>query len=147
MRNSRSFKCPVFTCSKLTIKTPERCKWRCSGVFIVNFEHILHLVLLFILLTLNMQMPTGYHGSNPSKDISGFHSRKASAQFRPVNTFPCIHQFSRKQKGRLGTFLWNGLMLRLRNWILWVKFVTHTCIRLISGSTFKTLSLVCPLVN
>ena len=33
-------------CSKLTIKTPERRQWRCSGVFIVNFEHISHLVLV-----------------------------------------------------------------------------------------------------
>ena len=32
--------------SKLTIKTP--------GVFIINFEYISHLVLLFLLLTLNM---------------------------------------------------------------------------------------------
>ena len=29
---------------------------RRSGVFIVNFEHILHLVLVFLLLTLNMQL-------------------------------------------------------------------------------------------
>ena len=35
-------KCEI--CSKLTIKTPERCHWRCVGVFIVNFEHISHLV-------------------------------------------------------------------------------------------------------
>ena len=28
-------------CSKLTIKTPERRQWRRSGIFIVNFEHIL----------------------------------------------------------------------------------------------------------
>ena len=28
--------------------------WRRSGVFIVNFEHISHLVLVFLLLTLNM---------------------------------------------------------------------------------------------
>ena len=27
---------------------------RRSGVFIVNFEHILHLVLVYLLLTLNM---------------------------------------------------------------------------------------------
>ena len=27
-------------CSNLTLKTPERRHWRCSGVFIVNFEHI-----------------------------------------------------------------------------------------------------------
>ena len=30
------------------------CLWRRSGVFIVNFEHISHLVLVFLLLTLNM---------------------------------------------------------------------------------------------
>ena len=35
--------------SKFTIKTPER--RRRSGVFIVNFEHISHLVLVFLLLT------------------------------------------------------------------------------------------------
>ena len=28
--------------------------WRRSDVFIVNFEHISHLVLVFLLLTLNM---------------------------------------------------------------------------------------------
>ena len=39
---------------KLTIKTPERHHWRCSGVFIVNFEYISYLVLAFLLLTLNM---------------------------------------------------------------------------------------------
>ena len=43
---------------KLTIKTSERRQWR-SGVFIVNSEHIPHLALLFLLLTLNMQLPGG----------------------------------------------------------------------------------------
>ena len=28
-------------------------QWRRSGVFIVNFEHISHLVLVFLLLTLS----------------------------------------------------------------------------------------------
>ena len=37
-------------CSKLTIKTPEWCYWHRSAVFIVNFEHISHLVLVFLLL-------------------------------------------------------------------------------------------------
>ena len=46
-------------CSKLTIKTPERQQWRRSGVFIVNFEHISQLVLVFLLLTMNRQMPAG----------------------------------------------------------------------------------------
>ena len=41
-------------CSKLTINITERCQWRRSGVFIVNFKHILHLILLvFLLLTLS----------------------------------------------------------------------------------------------
>ena len=34
-------------CSKLTIKILERHQWRHSRVFIVNFEHISYLVLLF----------------------------------------------------------------------------------------------------
>ena len=40
-------------CSKLTIKIPERCRWRRSSVFAVNFEHISHFVLVFLLLTLS----------------------------------------------------------------------------------------------
>ena len=40
-------------CSKLTIKTKEGRHWRRSGVFIVNFKHILHLFLVFLLLTFN----------------------------------------------------------------------------------------------
>ena len=51
--NNRSTKTRCEICSKLTIKTPERRDWRRSGVFIVNFEHISHLVLDFLLLTLN----------------------------------------------------------------------------------------------
>ena len=38
---------------KLKIKTPERRHGRCSGVFIVNFEQLSHIVLMFKLLTLN----------------------------------------------------------------------------------------------
>ena len=38
--------------SNLTVKTPERRHLRRSGVFIINFEHISHLVLIFLLLTL-----------------------------------------------------------------------------------------------
>ena len=44
-RNTKT-RCEVY--SKLTVKTSERC-----GVFIVNFEHISHPVLVFLLLTLN----------------------------------------------------------------------------------------------
>ena len=40
-------------CSKLTIKTTDRRQLSRSGVVTVNFEHILHFVLVFLLLTLN----------------------------------------------------------------------------------------------
>ena len=33
-------------CSKLTIKTLEPHQWRHFGVFIVNFEHILYIVVV-----------------------------------------------------------------------------------------------------
>ena len=33
--------------------------WRRSDVFIVNFEHLSQLVLVFLLLTLNMYLPSG----------------------------------------------------------------------------------------
>ena len=39
-------------CSKLTIKTSEWRQWRCSDTFIVNFEHVSHLLLVFLLLNL-----------------------------------------------------------------------------------------------
>ena len=43
-RNNRKL-CEL--CSKL-IKTPERCQWRRSGVFTVNFEHITYLFLFIV---------------------------------------------------------------------------------------------------
>ena len=36
--------------SKLTIKIPEQCQWRCYGVDVVSFEKISHPLLLFLLL-------------------------------------------------------------------------------------------------
>ena len=46
-------------CSKLTIKLPKRHYWRRSDVFIVNFEHISHIFLGWLLLTLNKYMSAG----------------------------------------------------------------------------------------
>ena len=40
-------------CSELPMKTPEQRNWRRSGIFIVNFEQISHIVLVLLLLTLN----------------------------------------------------------------------------------------------
>ena len=56
-RNTRT-RCEI--CSKLTIKTPERRQWRHSDIFVVNFEHISHFVVVFLLLTLTRWMSAGY---------------------------------------------------------------------------------------
>ena len=50
-RNSRT-KCEI--CSKLSIMLLERRHWRRLGDFNVNFGHISHLVLVFLLLTMNI---------------------------------------------------------------------------------------------
>ena len=63
-RNTRT-RCDIS--SKLTIKTPERHHWRRSSVFIVNFDCISHLVLVFLLLTLRRSMLTGKHTLNSLK--------------------------------------------------------------------------------
>ena len=49
-RNTRK-RCEI--CSKLTIKTSEGCQLLHSGVFIVNFDYISYLVLVFLLSTLS----------------------------------------------------------------------------------------------
>ena len=51
--NNKDTRTACEICSKLTIKTPERHHWRSSDVFIVNFERISHLLLVFLLLTLS----------------------------------------------------------------------------------------------
>ena len=48
-------------CSKLTIKTPERRQGRHCGVFIIHFEHISHLSVVFLMLTLTGNCLLGSH--------------------------------------------------------------------------------------
>ena len=52
--NNKNIRTRYKRCSKLTIKTPERRNWRHSGLFIANFEHILHHVIVFLSFTLKM---------------------------------------------------------------------------------------------
>ena len=59
--NNRKTKSRCQICSKLTKKILERCQWRHSGIFIVNFEHLSHLDLVFLLLILNMLLLAGKH--------------------------------------------------------------------------------------
>ena len=49
--NNRNTRTSFEICSKLTIKT--------LGVFMVNFKHISHLVIVFLLFTVSRLMPVG----------------------------------------------------------------------------------------
>ena len=53
-RNTKA-RCKI--CSKLTIKTKERSQWHHSDVFIVNFEQILQLALVLLLINFS-SLPT-----------------------------------------------------------------------------------------
>ena len=57
--NNRNTRTRKQICSKLTIKTKERCQWHHSGVFNVNFELISLLVLALVLLTLKTFLRLG----------------------------------------------------------------------------------------
>ena len=79
--NNRSTRAKCEVCSELTIKTSERRHWRRSGVFIVNFEDISHLVLVLKLLTLTIQLPTG-------RIVSPYNRRKETlSKFLSLNHF------------------------------------------------------------
>ena len=53
--NNKNTRTRCEKCSNLTMKTPELRQWHRPGVFIVNFEQISHLVLVFLLLTLKIK--------------------------------------------------------------------------------------------
>ena len=61
--NSRNSRISCEICSKLTIRTPEH-----------NSEHILHLVLVFLSLTLNRRMSTGQNAFYAIDSITEFKS-------------------------------------------------------------------------
>ena len=45
--NNTKVRCEIYPV--LALKTPERCQWCGSDVFIVNYEHISYLLLMFLL--------------------------------------------------------------------------------------------------
>ena len=57
--NNRKTRTKCEICSKLTIKTTERHHCLRPVVFIVNFEHISHIVLVFLLFNLSRYMSAG----------------------------------------------------------------------------------------
>ena len=87
-------------CSKSTINTPER---RHRAVFIVNFAQVLHIVLMFLLLTLNKKMsvaivsrtlftfiPTQYPKHEPVHFIKVKYFRYRRKYFRDILSAPYI---------------------------------------------------------
>ena len=48
--NNGKIRTMSYICTKLLRKTPEWCHWRRSGIFIVNFEQILHIFWCFHIL-------------------------------------------------------------------------------------------------
>ena len=56
-------------CSKLSIKTSERRQRRRSAVFSVTCEHIAHLFLVFLLLTLNKKILARCSFSDPKSAL------------------------------------------------------------------------------
>ena len=61
---------------KVNNEDTERHQWRHSGVIIVNFEHILQLVLVSLLLTLSNYMPvaTFIYRMTWNKDVYSVHA-------------------------------------------------------------------------
>ena len=86
-------------CSKLTIKTPERCNWRRSGVFIINFEHISQLVLMFLLLTLSRWMLAGV-GDNDWFSLQVLHDLVVILHHKTSEVDMWIHSHKNKRNDR-----------------------------------------------
>ena len=72
----RTLSKPEMACSKLTPETLERRQWRLSGVFIVNFEQILYLVLFGVAIVNVEQTNAGWGQTSKmtrfEKIVNGF---------------------------------------------------------------------------
>ena len=82
-----------------------RWHWYRSGFFIVNFAHVSHLFLVFLLLTLDMQMIAGMCFC-PRKFNLALISSLVSCQC----FFSIPPEKVRNQGGRNGILAWNGLV-------------------------------------
>ena len=89
--NNRNTRTRCENCTKLTIKTPKRRQWRRSGVFIVNFEHISHLPIMFLLLTLSSKCWLGMR-------YSYFATKQETFPSNPISLF--IHTLMVREKER-----------------------------------------------
>ena len=123
-RNTRA-RCKI--CSKLTIKTPERRHWRNSAVFIVNFEHISHLLLVFILLNLSRWMPAGCFSlikeTNRllSTGMSNIYLKVTIEKKWPTQNFDFLSLKSSSSGQLLGSSNWRRYITEFSNLLLQLK--------------------------
>ena len=86
----------------LTIKTPERRHCRRSGAFIVKLEHISHLTLVFLLLTLSRCLFAG-SGINSYKNVN-------AVLFNFMKKMRFVHSYIKCIMTVLSLLLMDGLM-------------------------------------
>ena len=94
--NKRNTRTRYEICLKLTIKTPERRQWHRSGVFVANFEHIPHIVLVFLLFTLTREIPAWNKNMKNEIDklLSHWYNKiqkKTNAKYPFVNIKPVFN--------------------------------------------------------
>ena len=89
--NNRKTQTRCEICPKLTIKIPEQ---RRSGIFIVNFEHISHLVQVFLLLTLSRLIPAGIMLSMFKVNCALMLFSSQHVTFHPIT--PSVHKMVRR---------------------------------------------------
>ena len=106
-------------CSELTINTSERYQWYCSGIFIVNFEQISHIVQVVLLLTLNKQMPAGHVAKKKKKEIKNTHVSFVpwGKVFSEIETWTKTNDWMRNSSHE-----WNDLNILLTGFSIMLKY-------------------------
>ena len=84
--NNRNIRTRCEICSNWTIKVPERRHWRRSCIFIVNFEHISHLDLVFSIVNFE-HVIAGWERINASQCSPTFSAEYWKALRYPANIY------------------------------------------------------------
>ena len=139
--NKRNIRTRCKICSQLSIKTLERHHWHHSSVFIVNFKHISHLVLGFLLLTLSRYMPAGlcfnccitafnfYFRTLILilSSISNQFSRISYCNKKFANWFPLKDSFAKYSATRRNLSILQNVLLLLRKPLFYCWILDETC--------------------
>ena len=97
-----------FNTGNTRIIKSQECRWRRSGSLFFNFKQISYIVLVFPLLTFNMQMPAGQYFN--STKFPAKHRRYTfvyhSYIFVYIRSYIFVHKVYSIPYGRLGEFSW-----------------------------------------